>query len=130
MIGFLIVFIHALMSFVLLRPSIFAKFFHEDGGLTLLAGLSMLAGILGLVVLWVMNLSFQTYLKEDSQLISFLTSRRFMLAALLLGTAHVFFMGYEGWLTPNNWNGGLPPISLVSFAFSSLGYTVNLLGRK
>jgi hypothetical protein len=39
-------------------------------------------------------------------------------------------MGYEGWLNPPGWHGGLPPISLVSFAFFVTGYAVNLFGRK
>jgi hypothetical protein len=50
------VLIHALMSFMLFSPSVYAKFFLDNGSLTLLAGLSMLFGILGFVVLWGYNL--------------------------------------------------------------------------
>jgi hypothetical protein len=39
-------------------------------------------------------------------------------------------MGYIGWLTPNNWHGGLPPISLIGFVFFAIGYVINLIGRK
>lgn len=130
MVGFLLGFVHAMMSFILLNPQIFAKFYHEDGRFTLFAGLSMLSGILGLTVLWIMNLSFQTYLSEDKALIKLLTSRRFLLIALLSGSLHVFFMGIKGWLDPSGWHGGLPPISLIAFIISFLGYILNLLGRK
>ena len=130
MTGFLLVLIHALMSFLLFKPAVYASFFAADGTLTLLAGLSMLAGVLAFVVLWAYNLSFQTFLREDKVFISFITSRRFLLVAFLLGGAHLLFMGYEGWLKPGGWHGGLPPISLVAFAVFAMAYIVNLFGRE
>ncbi len=130
MTGFLLVLIHALMSFLLFTPTVYAKFFETDGSLTLLAGLSILGGVLAFVVLWAYNLSFQTFLREDQAYIRFITSRKFLLTAMLLGAVHLFFMGYKGWLDPSGWHGGLPPISLVAFAFFAAGYVVNLFGRK
>jgi DMSO/TMAO reductase YedYZ heme-binding membrane subunit len=130
MTGFLLVLIHALMSFMLFSPSVYGKFFVEDGTLTMLGGLSMLAGVFAFVVLWGYNMSFQTFLREDKAFIQFITSRKFMLFALLLGAAHIFFMGYEGWLNPDGWHGGIPPVSLVAFTFFAVGYVINLFGRK
>ena len=130
MTGFLLVLIHVLMSFLLFNPAVYAKFFQDNGTLTLLGGLSMLFGVLGFVVLWGYNMSFQTFLREDTAFIAFITSRQFMLFALLLGAAHLFFMGYQGWLQPGDWHGGLPPISLVAFSFFAIGYVVNLVGRE
>lgn len=130
MTGFLLVLLHALMSFLLFSPAVYEKFFASDGTMTLLAGLSMLAGVTGFVVLWGYNMTFQTFLRDDKAFIQFITSRKFMLFALLLGAAHLFFMGYEGWLQPAGWHGGLPPISLIAFAFFTAGYVINLLGRE
>ena len=130
MTGFLLVLIHTLISFMIFKPAIFGKFFEADGTLTLLAGISMLGGVLGFVILWAYNLSFQTHLSEDKAFIRFITSRNFLLVALLFGIIHIFFMGYPGWMNPSGWHGGLPPISLVAFAFCSLGYMINLMGRK
>ncbi len=130
MTGFLLVLIHALMSFMLFSPSVYGKFFEADGTLTLLAGLSMLGGVLAFVVLWGYNMSFQTFLREDKAFIQFITSRSFLLWAMLLGAAHLIFMGYEGWLNPSGWHGGIPPVSLVAFAFFAVGYVINLFGRK
>ena len=130
MTGFLLVLIHALMSFMLFNPTVYGKFFEQNGTLTLLAGLSMLGGILAFVVLWGFNLSFQTHLREDKAFIQFITSRKFLLVAMILGGVHLFFMGYTGWLNPSGWHGGLPPISLVAMVFFVTGYTVNFLGRK
>jgi DMSO/TMAO reductase YedYZ heme-binding membrane subunit len=130
MTGFLLVLIHALMSFMLFTPAVYGKFFAADGTLTLLAGLSMLGGILAFVVLWAYNLSFQTHLREDKSFIQFITSRKFLLWAMILGAVHLVFMGYQGWMTPSSWHGGIPPISMVAIAFFVIGYTVNLFGRK
>jgi len=130
MTGFLLVLVHALMSFMLFSPSVYGKFFEADGTLTLLAGLSMLGGVLAFVVLWGYNLSFQTHLREDKAFIQFITSRTFLIWAMLLGGAHLVFMGYEGWLNPSGWYGGIPPVSLVAISFFVVGYGANLLGRK
>ncbi len=130
MTGFLLVLIHALMSFMLFNSSVYAKFFEADGTLTLLAGLSMLGGVLAFVVLWAYNLSFQTHLREDKSFIQFITSRKFLLWAMVLGAVHLIFMGYQGWMTPSGWQGGLPPISMVAIALFVVGYAVNILGRK
>jgi len=130
MTGFLLVLIHALMSFLLFSPAVYGKFFATDGSLTLLAGLAMLFGVLGFVFLWGYNLSFQTFLREDAAFIRFITSRKVLLFALVLGGLHLFFMGYEGWLKPAGWHGGLPPISLVAFSFFAVGYMINVFGRE
>ncbi len=130
MTGFLLVLIHALMSFMLFTPAVYGKFFAADGTLTLFAGLSMLGGVLAFVILWAYNLSFQTHLREDKSFIEFITSRTFLLWAMILGAVHLIFMGYQGWMTPSSWHGGIPPISMVAIAFFVVGYTVNLFGRK
>ena len=130
MTGFLLVLIHALMSFLLFTPEVFSSFFESDGTLTLQAGLSMLAGVLAFVVLWAYNLSFQTHLREDKVFIGFITSRGFLLFAMVLGGLHLLFMGYEGWFKPDGWYGGMPPVSLVAFTLFVVGYGANLLGRK
>lgn len=130
MSGFLLILIHALISFMLFSSPYYAKFFAADGTLTGVASLSMLAGILGFVTLWAYNLSFQTKLSEDRAFIEFITSRKFLIWALTLGGLHLAFMGYEGWLHPAGWHGGLPPISLVAFSFFAVGYGLNLVGRE
>ncbi len=130
MTSFLLVLLHALMSFLLFKPEVYAIFFESDGTLSLLGGISMLGGVLAFIVLWGYNLSFQTHLSEDRTFIMFITSRKFLLWVLPLGAVHLFFMGYKGWLTPSQWHGGLPPISLIGFSFFTFGYVINLLGRK
>lgn len=130
MTGFLLVFIHVLTSFLLFKPAIYGQFFQQDDTLTLAGGLSMLGGILSFVTLWGYNLSFQTFLRENERFIRFITSRNFLLSAMLFILLHLFFMGYKGWISPADWHGGMPPISLVGFVFFVIAYVINLLGRK
>jgi hypothetical protein len=92
--------------------------------------LSLLGGVIAFVILWGYNLRFQTHMREDTGLIKFITSRRFLLISMLFSVAHLFFMGYKGWLNPSGWQAGLPPISLLAFAFFIAGYGINLAGRK
>ena len=130
MVGFILVLIHSLISLLLFKPEVYGQFFQQDGTLTLIGGFSMLGGVLSLVVLWVYNLSFQTHLRDDERIIRFIKSRNFLLSVMFFSLLHIFFMGYKGWVKPEDWHGGLPPISLISFAFFSIAYVINLFGRK
>jgi hypothetical protein len=127
--GFLQAFVHVIMSFILLRPSIYEKFFAPDETLTLFTGLSLIGGITAFIFLWIYNISFNMELRKDKDLISFITSRNVTLFAIFMAGTHLFFMGFEGWLKPEGWHGGLPPISLVGFVFFIIGFVINLLGR-
>ena len=49
---------------------------------------------------------------------------------IIAGIISMAFMGFAGWLKPGDWHGGLPPISLVAFAFFVAGYGLNLVGRE
>ena len=130
MTGFLLVLAHVLIALMLFSKEVYGKFFFADGTLTLNAGLSMLSGVIAFIILWLIHISFQTFLKEDHRFIRLITSRSFLLTAFLFGASHLFFMGYKGWLDPSGWNGGLPPISLVAFLFFLIGFIINLFGRK
>ena len=127
--GFLQVFVHLIMSFILLRPSVYAKFFEADGTLTLFTGLNLIGGITAFIFIWIYNISFNMELRKDKDLVSFITSRNVTLFAIFMAGAHLFFMGFDGWLKPEGWHGGMPPISLVGFVFFVVGFVINLLGR-
>lgn len=129
-VGFIQVFIHVFMSFILFRPTIYANYFNEAGSLTLMVGLSMLGGVLAFVFLWMYNVSFNSNFRKDKDLVKFITSRKTLLIAMLFTGAHLFFIGIDGWLNPAGWHGGMPPISLVGFTIFAIGYLMNLSGRK
>ncbi len=129
-VGFIQVFIHVFMSFILFKPAIYPKYFEEAGTITLMVGLSLLGGVLGFVFLWMYNVSFNSNFRNDKDLLKFITSRKVLLIAMLFTGGHLFFIGINGWLNPAGWHGGMPPISLVGFTFFLVGYIINLAGRK
>jgi len=129
-VAFIQVFVHVIMSFMLFNPAVYAKYFEQNGTMTLVTGLSMIGGVLAFIFLWIYNVSFNAAFRKDKDLISFITSRKVLLSAMLFSGAHLIFMGYNGWLNPGGWLGGLPPISLVAFTFFFVGYVINLFGRE
>ncbi len=129
-VGFIQVFIHVIMSFMLFNPAVYAKYFEQNGTMTLITGLSMIAGVLAFIFLWIYNVSFNAAFRKDKDLISFITSRKVLLSAMLFSGVHLVFIGYNGWLNPGGWLGGLPPISLIAFTFFFVGYVINLFGRE
>jgi len=129
-VGFIQVFVHVIMSFMLFNPAVYAKYFEQNGTMTLITGLSMIGGVLAFIFLWIYNVSFNAAFRKDKDLISFITSRKVLLSAMLFSGAHLVFMGYNGWLNPGGWLGGLPPISLIAFTFFFVGYVINLFGRE
>jgi len=129
-IGFIFAFIHLIMSFMLFKPTIYTKFFEPDGTMTLNTGLSMLGGVLAFIFLWIYNVSFNSEFRKDKDLVRFINNRIVLLVSFFFAGAHLFFMGYKGWMDPSGWHGGLPPISLVGFSFFTIGFIINLFGRK
>lgn len=130
MSGFMLALLHGIFSFVLLNPNYYSSFFLNDGTLSGKGSISLLGGILSFILLWIYNISFKTFLREDKNFIKFITSRSFLIYAMLFTGVHLFFMGYSGWMEPSKWQSGLPPISLISFLFFLISYIINLLGRK
>lgn len=128
--GFLFAFIHVFMSFSILNPDYYAVYFISDGTLSLRGGLSLLGGIVSFIFLWVYNISFKPTIKKDKKIIAIITSRNFLIYAMLFTGMHLFFMGYSGWLTPSKWQMSLAPISLISFVIFFIGFLINLIGRK
>jgi hypothetical protein len=129
-VAFIQVFVHVIMSFMLFNPAVYPKYFEPNGTMTLITGLSMIGGVLAFIFLWIYNVSFNAAFRKDKDLISFITSRKVLLSAMLFSGAHLVFMGYNGWLNPGGWLGGLPPISLIAFTFFFVGYVINLFGRE
>lgn len=99
-----LVFIHVLLSLAILSKGYFPKFYAGDM-MNLTGELTLLLGALGVYCFWRL-LTFEM----RPQI------RKFMMAsASALVAGHLFVMGYDGWLQVQKWNGGLPPITLLSF---------------
>lgn len=102
--------VHVVISITILSPSYFSKF-YTDNQFTLLGSLTLLFGILAFLLMFLFSGKF--FLRKV--LSNKTNMNKIVLLFLLFSAAHVFVMGYQGWLVPSNWPGGLPPISLLSF---------------
>jgi len=107
--------LHVVLSLMLLTPAYFAKYFAA-GKLTGTAGVAMTFGALALA--WMMR--------------GALTGRpaRGGLAVLAgLTVVHTAVQGFEGWLDPTTWPGGLPPITLLSTVLAGAALAIAARGR-
>lgn len=105
-----LIFIHLIISLILLTPIYYQKFF--DGlKFNLVGQLSLLAGVIALGLMNSLRFAKTLNLKASVSLF-----RKFGTELLLLLISlHLFIMGYQGWLTPGSWPGGMPPITMLAF---------------
>ncbi len=89
----------------------------------------MLLGVLSFVWLWGYYISFKTHQEGDEEFLKLITSRGSLTLAALLSAGHVTVMGFKGWIQPETWAGGMPPITLVAFVVFLGGSIINLRGR-
>ena len=99
-----LVFVHVLLSLAIYNKGYFPKFFEGDM-MSLTGELTLLCGALGVYCFW----RILTFDMKPS------VRRVLMASAAALVSGHLFVMGYDGWLAVQKWNGGLPPITLLSF---------------
>lgn len=123
--GLMLTVAHILLSFLILDPNYLSVFFEADGTLSYNGSLSLLAGVVSFILLLIYHQCFRNGGSGKDRLVGILTSRKFILPLLLLFGMHVLFMGYAGWMTPTNWQGGLPPITLISYVVVFLGVGIN-----
>jgi hypothetical protein len=107
--GFLLTLLHVLITLLILNPLYFGKLFSKNGFLEGRAEVSLLAGALGMLLLYV--LSTTPSRDEDTRSLIPRAGR----VVLALSALHVLAIGYPAWGTPAAWPGWLPPITMLSF---------------
>jgi len=122
---FFLIITHIFISILILNPNYFSKFFQDSGHFTILASLSMFFGVISTVLLFSLTPFFRKTIQEKSDLAKIIYSQFSKIFLMFFVALHLFFMGYKGWLTPEKWNGGLPPITLISFAFVIISLIIN-----
>ena len=111
---FILASVHVFISFRLLGPEYFKKFYSANelnlvGYFTLFFGISAFVGII------ILN-SDKLLPTEEGRLVIPESLKKIVRTLIpFLIVAHLFTMGFKGWLTPNNWPGYLIPISLMAF---------------
>ncbi len=114
-----LVFVHVLLSLSILSKSYFDKFF-DNGKMSLTGEATVLFGAMAAYCIWRLN---ACVLKPAEW-------RTTTAAVYALVAGHLFAMGWDGWLQVRKWNGGLPPITLLSFLFIIFGLMVFLMSKE
>jgi len=127
--GFVLIILHVVMSLLLFRPEVYDKFFTDEGNLNAIGEYSMMFGCLGIIALIMVHNSYQNS-EKNNYIQKIARSRGFFFFMLLLSALHIGVMGYEGWLTPQEWPGGLPSNTLLSVLFFLIGSVMILLKNK
>lgn len=128
--GFLLAFAHVVMSLLLFSPAYYQKFFAQDQSVSAVGTWAMAAGVASFVLLWIYYSAFNVRRGSDDKLRHMISSKALLLLAMVISAAHVSVMGFAGWLTPGQWAGGMPPITLVAFGVFVVGFMINLAGRE
>lgn len=106
---------HGVMSLLLFNASYYPKFFAISGKLNAVGELSMLFGVLSMAIFSVVAVASLPAVESAVQPEKWRVIQRLGYLAFFFTMLHVAVMGFEGWLAPATWPGGLLPISLIAF---------------
>ena len=114
-----LVFIHLTISLVIFTQIYYPKYF--DGlKLSFLGQLSLLAGIISLGLI---N-SIRHVKKVKPEYSTSLFSKYGTGILLILISLHLLLIGFPGWITPEKWQGCMPPITLLSFIVAVIPFFI------
>lgn len=114
LMGFFLAAVHAFFSLNLWSPAYYGKYFDEAGRLNLQAEIAMAVGVVALFFLLSPAVTTAPMMAKELGGIRWKRSQRAGYFALALVVVHLVFLGLKGWLAPQGWHGGIPPISLVA----------------
>lgn len=116
-------FLHILISYAILNPLYYDKFFL-NGKLSFIAGISLLLGAIATALIF--NKEFSKKLNHNLDV----KIRVLSILVFIIGL-HAALQSFQGWFTPSVWPGYLPPITLISFLIGLFAILLNLgLKRK
>jgi len=101
---------HVLLTLSILNNNHYSKLFEYEK-LTLFGQLSILTGVLLVVSFLYYHYNF-SLTNNFTTVVKRITKIKLI---LIIALAHLFFLGGKGWLSPEQWYGYLPPITLISF---------------
>jgi hypothetical protein len=114
-----LVFVHVLLSLGILSQGYYVNFFEGDK-MSLTGELVLLMGVLAVYCFWRLQ---ATPIKSDLK-------RTLTILACALVSGHLFAMGYRDTLNVQKWNGGLPPMSMLSFLLAISSLIMFVMAKK
>lgn len=127
LIGFGTAALHIFISLTILNSAYFPKFFAENGKLNAIGELSLLFGIIAFFIFTFVALISIPSIEKSLEEKTWKRIQQSGYAAFTLVAAHLLVMGINGWLTPNEWPGGLLPISLIAFVVVALTILLKII---
>lgn len=113
------IYIHILLSLAILSRSYFPKFFGTEQ-LNFTGELTVFFGVITAYCFW----------RIRSQISNYARRRILLLYSAVFTSCHLIAMGFGGWLKVEDWHGGMPPVSLLSFIILAAGTLLILRNRK
>jgi DMSO/TMAO reductase YedYZ heme-binding membrane subunit len=114
LMGFFLAAVHAFFSLALLSPAYYGKYFDDGGRLDLTGEIAMTVGVLALFFLLSPAVTTLPMMPKAIGGQRWKRSQRAGYVALVLVVVHLVVLGIKGWLAPQGWHGGIPPVSLVA----------------
>ncbi len=112
-------YLHIALSLTIVSKSYYPKFFG-DLKMNATGEVIILVGLIAAYCFWLLDNPKKSIVKIHTLQI---------LASIFI-IIHLVVMGYSGWLTVYKWNGGLPPISLVSVTFAIMSLLLFTISKK
>ena len=126
LMGFSLAFIPAFFSVFLLTPSYFGKYFADDGRLNVQGELGMATGVVALWALAIPAITTLPKMAKEIGGIRWKRTQRLGYLCLILVFGHMVALGWKGWMAPEKWPWGLPPISLLAAIAAAFPVLVKL----
>jgi DMSO/TMAO reductase YedYZ heme-binding membrane subunit len=114
LMGFFLAAVHAFFSLALLSPAYYGKYFDDAGRLNLQGEFAMSVGVIALFFLLAPAITTLPGMPKAIGGWRWKRNQRAGYIALALVVVHLVALGFKGWLAPQGWNGGMPPISLIA----------------
>jgi DMSO/TMAO reductase YedYZ heme-binding membrane subunit len=113
LMGFFLAVVHAFFSLCLLSPAYYGKYFDDIGRLNLEGETAMTTGVLALLFLLAPAVTTLPMMPKAIGGWRWKRNQRLGYVALVLVVGHLVALGIKGWLAPQDWHGGIPPVNLV-----------------
>jgi DMSO/TMAO reductase YedYZ heme-binding membrane subunit len=114
LMGFFLAAVHAFFSLALLSPAYYGKYFDDAGRLNLEGEIAMSVGVIALFFLLAPAITTLPGMPKAIGGWRWKRNQRAGYIALAFVVVHLVALGFKGWLAPQGWNGGMPPISLIA----------------
>jgi DMSO/TMAO reductase YedYZ heme-binding membrane subunit len=124
LMGFFLAAVHAFFSLALLSPAYYGKYFDDAGRLNLQGEIAMAVGVVALFFLLAPAITTLPGMPRAIGGWRWKRNQRAGYIAITFVVVHLVTLGLEGWLAPQGWHGGIPPVSLVAVVAALLPLVV------